>query len=272
MGDTSVFWLRVTLALYSLGLMHALLTVIRRRQRLLPLALASFTVAAVFHLVSLVEEGMALGRFPVANLYQSSSLIGLLITVLFLLVYWRYKFESLAVFVFPIVFLFTFVASLGHPVEPWSSATLRSSWLFVHVVLALLGYAALCLTCVAGIMYLIQERELKSKKPRAFYYRLPPLGTLDDLSYRTMAVGFALITLGLIAGSIWGFVEWGTRWVVDSKIILAFVTWAIYLAMIFARWTIGWRGRKAAYAAIVGFGCAALTWLVNSGVHSFVKQ
>ena len=144
--------------------------------------------------------------------------------------------------------------------------------MWVLVVLALLGYAALCLTCVAGIMYLIQERELKSKKPRAFYYRLPPLGTLDELSYRTMAVGFALITLGLIAGSVWGFVEWGTRWVVDSKIVLAFVTWAIYLAMIFARWTIGWRGRKAAYAAIVGFGCAALTWLVNSGVHSFVKQ
>jgi ABC-type transport system involved in cytochrome c biogenesis permease subunit len=87
-----------------------------------------------------------------------------------------------------------------------------------------------------------------------------------------MAVGFVLITLGLIAGSFWGFVEWGTRWVVDSKIILAFVTWAIYLVLIFARWTIGWRGRKAAYSAIVGFGCAALTWMVNSGLHSFVKR
>ena len=272
MGDTSVFWLRVTLALYSLGLLHALHTVIRRRQKLFPLALASFTVAAVFHLVSLVEEGLALGRFPVANLYQSSSLIGLLITIVFLIAYWRYKFESLAVFVFPIVFIFTFIASLGHPVDPWSNPALRSSWLFIHVVLALLGYAALFLTCVAAIMYLIQERELKSKKPRAFYYRLPPLGTLDELSYRTMAVGFVLITLGLITGSIWAFVEWGTRWVVDSKIILAFITWGIYLVMIFTRWTVGWRGRKAAYFAIAGFGCAALTWMVNSGVHSFVKR
>jgi cytochrome c-type biogenesis protein CcsB len=272
MGDTSVFWLRVTLALYSLGLIHALLTVIRRRQKLFPLALASFTVAAVFHLVSLVEEGLALGRFPVANLYQSSSLIGLLITLLFLLAYWRYKFESLAVFVFPIVFVLTFIASLGHPVETWTSSALRSSWLFVHVVLALLGYAALFLTCVAAVMYLIQERELKSKKPRAFYYRLPPLGALDDLSYKTMAIGFVLITMGLITGLAWAFVEWGTRWKVDSKIILAFVTWGVYLAMIFTRWTVGWRGRKAAYFAIVGFGCAALTWMVNSGVHAFVKR
>jgi len=270
MGDTAVFWLRVTLALYSLGLIHALFTVIRRRQRMFTLALASFAVAAVFHLVSLVEEGLALGRFPVASLYQSASLIGFLITVVFLLVYWRYKFESLAVFVFPIVFIFTFVASLGHPVRGWSNPALGSSWLFVHVVLALLGYAALFLTCVAAVMYLIQERELKSKKPRAFYYRLPPLGALDELGYRTMAVGFVLITMGLITGLF--FVDWGTAWAADSKIILAFVTWGIYLAMIFARWTIGWRGRKAAYFAIVGFGCAALTWMVNSGMHSFGKQ
>ena len=147
---------------------------------------------------------------------------------------------------------------------------LRSSWLFVHVVLALLGYAALFLTCVAAVMYLIQERELKSKKPRAFYYRLPPLGALDDLAYKTMAIGFVLITLGLITGSFWAFVEWGTRWVVDPKIILAFVTWGVYLLMIFTRWTIGWRGRKAAYFAIVGFACAALSWLANRGVHSFL--
>jgi cytochrome c-type biogenesis protein CcsB len=271
MGDTSVFWLRVTLALYSLGLVHALLTVIRRRQRLFPAALVSFTIAAAFHLVSIVEEGLALGRFPVVNLYQSSSLIGFLITVLFLIVYWRYKYESLAVFVFPIVFVFTLIASLGHPVQTWSDPTLRSSWLFVHVVLALLGYAALFLTCVAAIMYLIQERELKSKKPRAFYYRLPPLGALDDLGYKTMAAGFVLITLGLITGSFWAFIEWGTHWERDPKIILAFVTWGVYLLMIFTRWTVGWRGRKAAYFAIAGFCCAALTWVVDRGVHSFAK-
>ena len=268
MGESSVFWLRVTLGLYSLGLAHALLTVIRRRQRGFSPALASFCVAAVFHLVSIVEEGLAIDSFPVLNLYQSASLIGLLITVLFLIAYWRYKYESLAIFIFPIVFVLTLIASLGHPVEPWQNPVLRNSWLAVHVVLALLGYAALFLTCAASIMYLIQERELKSKKPRAFYYRLPPLDTLDELTYKTMAVGFVLITLGLVAGSL----QWSRQWLVDQKVVLAFVTWGVYLAMIFTRWTIGWRGRKAAYFAIVGFCCAALTWMVNGGVHSFVKR
>ena len=96
MGETSVFWLRVTLGLYSLGLLHALLTVVRRRQRLFRLALASFCVGAVFQVVSIVEEGLALGRFPVANLHQSASLIGFCITLLGLMTEWGVTTEELA--------------------------------------------------------------------------------------------------------------------------------------------------------------------------------
>lgn len=272
MSESGVFWLRVTLLLYSLGLWHALVTVVKRRQRMFKVALASISLGAVFHLVSIVDQGMALGKFPIINVHQTASLLGFLITCAFLLVYWRYKYESLAVFVFPTVFLLTMVASLGHPVESLAGRSLGAWWLSIHVVLLLLGYAALTLTFVAGIMYLIQEKELKSKKPRAFYYRLPPLGTLDEMAYRTLAVGFVLVTLGLIAGSFYAFVQWGANWLVDPTIALAFVTWAIYLALVFSRLAIGWRGRKAAYFSIVGFCSAALTWIINSGVHTFIER
>ena len=121
-------------------------------------------------------------------------------------------------------------------------------------------------------MYIIQETEWKSKRPRTFYYRLPLLGTLDDISYYSLAVGFALCTLALITGSVWAFVEWGANWVVDPTIALSFLTWLIYLGMIFGRLAIGWRGRKAAYLSILGFCSAALTWITNSGVHSFMQR
>lgn len=271
MGESSVFWLRVTLLLYSLGLWHALVTVIRRRQRLFRLALGSISLGAVFHLVSIVDQAMAQGRVPVHTLHEMASLVAFLVTVAFLLVYWRYKYESLAVFVFPTVFLMTMVASLGTAVEPPAGYSLGRGWLITHVLLLLLGYAALTLTFVAGVMYIIQEKELKSKRPRAFYYRLPPLGALDDMAYRTLAVGFVLVTLGLISGSFWAFVEWGSTWIFDPTIALAFVTWAIYLAMVFSRLAIGWRGRKAAYFSIAGFCSAALTWIVNSGVHTSMR-
>jgi ABC-type uncharacterized transport system permease subunit len=142
----------------------------------------------------------------------------------------------------------------------------------VHVVLVLLGYAALLFTAVAAVLYLFQERELKRKKPRSFYHRLPPLGTLDELISRSMGFGFVLITLGIIVGSIWAFVELGTRWIADPKIGISFVTWGIYLAMVFLRVSAGWRGRKAAVLAITALGCSAVTWAAHAQLQTAIMR
>jgi len=265
-----VFWLRVALVLYSVGLWHSLLSVVRRKQQMFLAALTAISLGAVFHLVSLVFEAMMLGGIPVRSLYQMASVSAFLITVVFLWVYYRYRYESVAVFVFPIVFLLAFVANLGTPLEPWIQESVGSWWLSAHVVMFLVGYAALFLTFIAAVMYLLQERELKSKRPRAFYYRLPPLNKLDGVAYRTLTIGFLAVTIGIVMASVWASVQWGARWIVDPTIALAFLTWAIYLAMVFSRWAVGWRGRKGAYFAIAGFCCAALSWIVNSGVHSFM--
>jgi len=273
MAEMSIIWLRVAAGLYSLGLADAILTIIQRRVRLFRIALGAFTLAAVFHLVSIVEEGTAIGRFPASGFYESMSLCALLITSLFLFIYWRYRLESLSVFIFPLVFVMTMVASLGRPVSAsWSSQTVRDAWLMVHVVLVLLGYAALLFTAVAAVLYLMQERELKRKKPRSFYHRLPPLGTLDDLITRFMGLGFVLITLAVIVGSAWAFVQFGTSWIADPKIAISLFTWAIYLAMVFLRVSAGWRGRKAAVLAIAALGCSALTWAAHVQLQHIVVR
>jgi ABC-type uncharacterized transport system permease subunit len=273
MAEMSIIWLRVAAALYSLGLVDAILTIIQRRARLFRIALGALTLAAVFHLVSIVEEGIAIGRFPASGFYESMSLCAFLITALFLFIYWRYRLESLSVFIFPLVFVMTMVASLGRPVAAsWSSKTVRDAWLMLHVVLVLLGYAALLFTAVAAVLYLMQERELKRKKPRSFYHRLPPLGTLDDLITRFMGLGFVLITLAVIVGSAWAFVQFGTSWIADPKIAISLFTWAIYLAMVFLRVSAGWRGRKAAVLAIAALGCSALTWAAHAQLqHTVVR-
>src|SRR5438067_3863309 len=164
------------------------------------------------------------------------------------------------------------VATLGNPVSAWSSPVVRNAWLTLHIVLVLLGFAALLFTAVASVVYIFQERELKTKKPRKFYYRLPPLGTLDELISRSMAVGFVLITLATIAGSTWAFIELGTSWISDPRISISFVTWGIYLAMVFLRVTAGWRGRKAAIMAITALGCSAITWVAHSGLRLKMMQ
>lgn len=272
MAEMSIVWLRVAAVLYSLGLIDAILTVIRKREHWFRIALVALCIAGIFHLVSIVEQGAATGHFPANGFYESMSLCAFLITVLFLFVYWRYKLESLSVFIFPLVFVMTLVATLGRPVSAWTSQTVRNAWLVVHVVLILLGYAALLFTAVAAIVYLFQERELKSKKPRGFYHRLPPLGTLDDLISKSMALGFVFITIGIIVGSTWAFIELGTRWITDPKIAISFVTWGIYLAMVFLRVSAGWRGRKAAIMAIMALGGSVVTWVAHAQLQKILVR
>ncbi len=270
MGETSILWLRVVAGLYSLGLLHAILTLTRRRQHLFRVAVGAFSLAAVLHVVSVVEQGIEVKHFPTNNFFESVSFCALLITLLYLALYRRYKLESLSVFIFPLVFVMTLMATLGNPTAEWASPALRSAWLILHVVLVLLGYAALLLTACAAVVYLFQERELKRKKPRSFYYRLPPLGTLDDLISKAMTFGFIFITLAVVAGSTWAFIELKRRWIADPKIIVSIITWGIYMAMVFLRVNAGWRGRKAAVIALVALVCSAVTWAAHAQLRSLL--
>lgn len=271
MFATSTIWLRVAAILYSLGLLHAVLTVVRKRERLFRVALGGFAMGSVFHLVSIVEQGLADGRCPVNNFFESMSLCAWILSALFIWVYFKYKTESLSVFIFPLVFIMTMVASLSKPWEVINNPRVLNVWLISHIVFALLGYAALVVTAVAAIAYLFQERELKHKKPHGFYYRLPALGTLDDLVSRSLGLGFVFVTAGCIAGSIWAFLNSGTRWIGDPRIGISYLTWALYLALVFFRVAAGWRGRKTAILSIAALVFSAVTWYAHSKLQDMLQ-
>lgn len=272
MDEMSVIWLRVATALYSLGLLHAILTLVRRREHLFRVALAAFTIGAVFHFVSIIEEGLRYNRCPIGNVYETVSMCAFLVVLLYLFIHWRYKLESLSVFIFPLVFVMTLVSTMSNPVATWSNPLVRSVWLTVHIVLVLLGIAALLFTTVASLLYLFQERELKAKKPRKFYYRLPALGTLDDLISKSMGTGFVLMTLAVIAASTWAFIEHKTDWIRQPAIDISFFTWGIYMVMVFLRTTAGWRGKKAAIMTVTVLGFSALTWVAHARLGFLLKQ
>ena len=264
MAEMSVIWLRVAAALYSLGLLHAILTLVRRREHLFRVALGAFGLGSVFHFVSMVEEGIADNRCPINNFYETLAMCAFLIAVLYLFVHWRYRMESLSAFIFPLVFLMSLVATLGNPVSAWSSPVVRNAWLSLHIVLVLLGYASLLVTAGASLLYLFQERELKARKPRNLYYRLPALGTLDDLISKAMALGFVFITLAVAAGSTWAFIELKSNWIRQPRIVISFFTWFVYMALVFLRTNAGWRGRKAAVLTITVLGFSAITWAAHA--------
>jgi ABC-type uncharacterized transport system permease subunit len=154
---------------------------------------------------------------------------------LFLFVYWRYKTASLSVFIFPLDLRHDAGLDAGQPGgrldQPRHPQRLAGR--AHHLVL--LGFAALAFTAGASLLYLFQERELKRKKPRKLYYRLPPLGTLDELISRSMALGFVLMTLAVIAATTWAFIEHKRDWISQPAIGISFITWGCYLAMVFLR-------------------------------------
>jgi ABC-type uncharacterized transport system permease subunit len=203
--------------------------------------------------------------------YQSLSLCAFLIAVVFLLVEWRYRFSSMSVALFPLVFGMTAIAAVERSASPTPNPSMGQAWLVVHIVLVFAGYAALALTAVAAVAYLIQERRLKTKQTSSLLERLPPLATLDNLISKSLGMGFAFLTLGLVFGIMWAVIYSGhVGWYSDARITLSLITWILLLVMMFLRSSAGWRGRKAAVMALVVLGSSALTWAAHAGLRSIL--
>jgi ABC-type transport system involved in cytochrome c biogenesis permease subunit len=263
----SVTWLRTAAALYSCGLLYALVYLFRKTTGLFLPALLAFGAGALFQLVAIIELWSQTGHLPFSNFYETSSVCAFLVAVLFLLAYSRYRIASFGIVIFPLVFFMTLIGITEFPVSPWSPQ-IRNIWLVLHISTVLIGYAALIFSAVASIYYLLQERQLKRKDLTPSTNRLPPLATLDRIITQSMNIGFVFITFATVTGVIWAFSETGTAWIGNAKIALFLFTWAFYLAMIFLRISAGWRGRRMAWLAVSVLGCSIITWATHMTLRS----
>jgi ABC-type uncharacterized transport system permease subunit len=227
-----------------------------------------------FHFVSLTELTIQIGHFAPATIHQSESLLAFLLMVFFGAIYLRYHVTSPGIFVFPVAFLLTFAAAIAQEPPQFTSQLLRNSWIIVHIALIFAGYAALFFSFASSLLYIAQERNLKSKSGGRLLSWLPPLETLDEIGYRSLLLGFPFMTFGLIAGAVVASAAYGPRFLLDPKILLSVFMWVVYMVLLWTRWSSGWRGRKAAYLVAFAFIAAVAAWGANyiSGVHSFVVR
>ncbi len=213
------------------------------------------------HTLGLVVRFAEAGYTPVTSLHEAMSFFGWCVVGLYLLLQLRYQLPSLGAFASPVALVFVLAAvSLPSGIEPLPAA-LQSYWLPVHVVFIFVGDGAFALAAAAGVMYLIQERQLKRKRMGALFHRLPSIDVLDELNYRLLTIGFPLLTVGIITGAIWAQQAWGTYWSWDPKETWSLITWLLYAGLLHGRLTVGWRGRRAAIWAIVGFASVLFTFL-----------
>jgi ABC-type uncharacterized transport system permease subunit len=267
-------WLRLAVVLYAFGLAYALLALSNRGQILSRIVLPAMSLGAVFHFVSLMESTLQTGHFAPVSIHQSESLLAFVLMLFFGGVYARYKTLSPGIFVFPLVFLLAITASFGQNPPQLTPGVLRSGWIAFHIAFIFAGYAALFISFAASVLYLRQEKTLKTKRMGSWFARLPSLEVIDDMGYRSLLFGFPFMTLGLIAGSVIAQSVFGAGYFRDPKVLLSLLMWAVYLVLLFTRWNSGWRGRRAAVLASVAFVTAAGAWAANfiSSVHGYVAR
>ncbi len=223
------------------------------------------------HLVSIAQRAALVGHLPVGNFGEGLSLLGALLVVLFLLVQLRGPLLALGTVVLPLAFGLTLTASVLKGGAQPLPEVLKSVWLPVHVLLAFLGDAVFAIACSASVLYLIQERRLKTHRGRGVLHQLPSLEKLDQVSHTCLKWGLILLTLGIVTGIIWAHEAWGRLWMGDPKLVLSLLVWALYGILLQGRMTAGWRGRWAAQLTIAGFAVIVVSLvsvnLLGLGIH-----
>ena len=246
-----------------------------RKDRLLAVAQAVIIAGFSFHTATIALRWIAAGRTPATSFHESLTLFSWIMVALFLLLVVKYKQRVLGAFVAPFALLLIITASLlpGEivPLAP----VLESYWLPVHVILAFLGNAFFALAFFLGVMYIIQDKYLKSRKLKGLYFVLPSLETLDELNYKCLQYGFPLLTAAIISGAIWSEYAVGSYWEWKHRQVWSLITWFLYAALLHGRLTAGWRGRKAAILSGVAFitliGSFIIINIVSGGAHGLSK-
>ena len=251
----ALLWLRFALACYFIGLIYAFFALSRTSDLFSRIALHAASLGMVFHFVSLVEFFLS-DHVVWASVHNGESLLAFFSMTFFMIIYAIYHTTSPGVVVFPIVFFLTFVAALDEQPVLLTSFVQHKGWLIAHIILIFTGYAALVLSFGASLLYLLQERRLKAKKPSSLISFLPALEVIDQIGYRSLLLGFPFMTLGLITGSVVAMSAYGHVDFEDPKILLSILMWAVYMVMVVTRWNSGWRGRRAAVLATFAFVAA----------------
>ena len=224
------------------------------------IATALMVLAFILLFVAVIARGLSNGHVPWGNMYEFSITGALTFTGAYLVALRKYDLRWLGLFISlaALLTLGTAVTLLYRDSAPLVPA-LKSTWLIIHVVAAIIsGGVFLLSNVIAGAYLYLDARERGAGRP-AWATRLPALEVLDQLSYRLVAFVFPLWTFSVIAGAIWAESAWGRYWGWDPKETWAFITWVAYAAYLHARVTVGWKGRRAAWLCLF----AGSTFLFN---------
>jgi len=272
----NIYFFKSVACMYFLAASGFLCYLLTNKDTVTKVSIMTYLAGFSIHTVAILVRYFEAGYFPMLNMHEGLSFFSWCISGIFFLFYYKYKVKIMGVFAAPLSFLFILIAFAFDSSIVNMIPVLRSYWRPIHIMFAFLGDAMFAIAALAGVMYLMQERQLKTKKMNRFYYILPSLEVSDKINYKCLTYGFPMLTIGMITGAIWANSAWGTYWSWDPKETWSLVTWFIYAAMLHGRLTVGWRGRKVAILSIIGFAVILFTFLgvslLMGGSHAEAVQ
>ncbi|MGZ4204545.1 MAG: c-type cytochrome biogenesis protein CcsB [Actinomycetota bacterium] len=309
LSDT-LFW--IALIVYAAAMMLFFASLAYRSKRVGQIATLIAWSGALTHAASIATRGLSVQRVPWGNMFEYSNMLGFLLVMTYLLVIDR-KLGLRQVGGFALgggVLALASARFLYAPAGPLVPA-LNSYWIKIHVIAAITGSNLFALSFIFTVLYLFKDRSerraataytgstvgaayvgeaateegaprdlvseedapVRETTSSGLMARLPSAATFDTLAYRTIQFAFPVWTFAVIAGAIWAHEAWGRYWGWGPKETWAFITWVIYAGYLHARATAGWRGRRAAAVACLGFASVMFTYYaVNlwiAGLHSY---
>ena len=233
------------------------------------LATTLLMLGALSHTFVIGMQTMEVGHVPFANPSRAISTFVWLLCLAYLYVEITTDERAMGIFILPVAVGLQFVPAIWPGVER-ADPILDSPWFWVHVSSLLFAYASFAMAGVLGLVYMLQFKEIKKKQLGFLYTRLPSLLTLDVMNSRAVAVGWVLLTVGVVVGLVWAgqarvaepndpnLQAMGLN---DPKIFVALLTWCVYSFAMIARRSLGWSGRRAAWLSTLGFVIVLLNFL-----------
>lgn len=251
--------LPLALIAYIVGIFLAGLFVVHRSTPARWAASGLFLIAWLAHLGAVVHQGLITHGFPLSNVAEYLLFLGWAVMSLHLLVWFGWRVDAAALLLPPLAALGAFTAwpLLAHGAHHTLS---RPGGLFLfHTTVSTLGMATLTVALAMSLIYLAQDRALKSHQKLRLLERLPSLDRCDSIGFQSLWIGFLLLSLGIGTGVVVNTAVHGTLLVPGLKQTFPFLAWIVFAAILAARALLGFRGRKSAYLTITGVTLGLLT-------------
>ena len=247
----------VTMGLYFVATISYLAYLIWPSEALSKISLGMTAIGFASHTFALVTRMVGTTDVSPPGFQEALSFFSWVLILVFLAVEFRHRLHVIGSFIVPLALLSLVSAAALPETAPTLTPVFRTLW--VHVTLSMLGTVGFAIAFVAGLMYLIQDGLLKSKRFNVLYSKLPALDFLDHLNQQSIVTGFPLLTLGIITGALSAEFSRGSYVNWNPEQTWALVTWVFYFVVLTGRLTVGWRAKRAAYLTIIGFAGVILT-------------